>query len=235
VTGAHQESVLVSWPSPDIGVVTLNRPERLNALTHDVVDALVARLTEAGAAPECRVLVLTGAGRGFCAGLDIAANIDADADVKRSLPVRMAGQEKFASMIRTIRTLRQPVVAAVWQTTGTGAGDDFAWIPAAPQLAPAVDGSLFAVPAGPSPALVVTPAGKDAVAVSVAPADGGTATTVSAAAGRATVVPLAAGRAYRIALDGAAYAAVAFAGDGALASYPVWPQDAASAPVVVYP
>jgi enoyl-CoA hydratase len=119
VTGAHQESVLVSWPSPDIGVVTLNRPERLNALTHDVVDALVARLTEAGGAPKCRVLVLTGAGRGFCAGLDIAANIDADADVKRSLPVRMAGQEKFASMIRTIRTLRQPVIAAV---NGAAAG-----------------------------------------------------------------------------------------------------------------
>ena len=78
---------------PTIGVITLNRPERLNALTHDVVDALVARLTEAGAQPDCRVLVLTGAGRGFCAGLDITANVNADGDAMRSLPVRMAGQE----------------------------------------------------------------------------------------------------------------------------------------------
>jgi enoyl-CoA hydratase len=119
MTGSHQESVLVSWPSPDIGVVTLNRPERLNALTHDVVDALVARLTEAGGQPDCRVLVLTGAGRGFCAGLDIAANVDADAGKQRSLPVRMAGQERFASMVRSLRSLRQPVVAAV---NGAAAG-----------------------------------------------------------------------------------------------------------------
>jgi enoyl-CoA hydratase len=119
VADVPEESVLVTWPSPDIGVVTLNRPQRLNALTHDVVDALVARLSEAGARPECRALVLTGAGRGFCAGLDIAANVNADADSKRSLPVRMAGQERFASMIRTVRSLRQPVVAAV---NGAAAG-----------------------------------------------------------------------------------------------------------------
>lgn len=113
------ETVLISWPSADIGVITLNRPERLNALTHEVVDALVARLTEAGAQPDCRVLVLTGAGRGFCAGLDITANVDADSEAMRSLPQRMAGQEKFASMVRTIRSLRQPVVAAV---NGAAAG-----------------------------------------------------------------------------------------------------------------
>lgn len=119
MTDVPAEAVLVSWPSPDIGVITLNRPERLNALTHDVVDALVARLKEATAQERCRALVLTGAGRGFCAGLDIAANINADADTVRSLPVRMAGQEKFASMIRTIRSVRQPVVAAV---NGAAAG-----------------------------------------------------------------------------------------------------------------
>ena len=119
MSDAQPETVLVSWPSPAIGVITLNRPERLNALTHDVVDALVARLQEAGAQPDCRVLVLTGAGRGFCAGLDITANVNADSDEMRSLPLRMAGQEKFASMVRTIRTLRQPVIAAV---NGAAAG-----------------------------------------------------------------------------------------------------------------
>jgi enoyl-CoA hydratase len=119
VTSPAAETVLLTWPSPEIGVITLNRPERLNALTHDVVDALGSCLTEAGARPGCRVLVLTGAGRGFCAGLDITANVDADSEAMRSLPQRMGGQEKFASMVRTIRTLRQPVVAAV---NGAAAG-----------------------------------------------------------------------------------------------------------------
>ena len=197
---------------------------RVTAPTPDA--PAVVRLLAPTGATTATVTVLGARG---AVGSAMTVPLKAGAPVEASLPALAPGS------YTVVVTADQPVVAAVWQTTGTGAGDDFAWIPAAPQLAPAVDGSLFAVPAGPSPALVVTPAGKDAVAVSIAPADGGTATTVSAAAGRATVVPLAAGRAYRIALDGAAYAAVTFAGDGALASYPVWPQDAASASVVVYP
>ncbi len=54
-----------------IGVVTLDRPERLNAITFDMLDALARTLAEADRDPEVRCLVLTGAGKGFCSGLDL--------------------------------------------------------------------------------------------------------------------------------------------------------------------
>jgi enoyl-CoA hydratase/carnithine racemase len=54
-----------------IGVVTLNRPERLNAISFEMLDALGRTLAEADRDPEVRCLVLTGAGKGFCSGLDL--------------------------------------------------------------------------------------------------------------------------------------------------------------------
>lgn len=52
-------------------VITLNRPERMNAISRDMLDELSAKMTEANKDPEVRCIVLTGAGRGFCAGLDL--------------------------------------------------------------------------------------------------------------------------------------------------------------------
>lgn len=52
-------------------VITLNRPERMNAISRDMLDELSAKMTEANKDPEIRCIVLTGAGRGFCAGLDL--------------------------------------------------------------------------------------------------------------------------------------------------------------------
>jgi enoyl-CoA hydratase/carnithine racemase len=54
-----------------IATITLNRPDRLNAITPTMLDALSAALVEADGDREVRVIVLTGAGRGFCAGLDL--------------------------------------------------------------------------------------------------------------------------------------------------------------------
>lgn len=51
--------------------ITLNRPDRLNALTAAMGGALLGALNEAEADPECRAILLTGAGRGFCAGQDL--------------------------------------------------------------------------------------------------------------------------------------------------------------------
>ncbi len=55
-----------------IAIITLNRPERLNTISGPMLDALSARLIEADNDQSVRVVVLTGAGRGFCAGLDLA-------------------------------------------------------------------------------------------------------------------------------------------------------------------
>jgi len=54
-----------------IGVITLNRPERLNAISFEMLEALTRTLADADADADVRVLILTGAGRGFCSGLDL--------------------------------------------------------------------------------------------------------------------------------------------------------------------
>ncbi|MCZ6502190.1 MAG: enoyl-CoA hydratase-related protein [Gammaproteobacteria bacterium] len=54
-----------------IAVFTLNRPDRLNAISRDMLSELSAKMVEANRDPEIRCIVLTGAGRGFCSGLDL--------------------------------------------------------------------------------------------------------------------------------------------------------------------
>src|SRR5580658_559545 len=60
-------------PSPDVALLTLNRPEKLNALSFDLVEDLHGALDDVGSDNSVRVLILTGAGRGFCSGLDLTA------------------------------------------------------------------------------------------------------------------------------------------------------------------
>ena len=69
---ATYETLLVDRPRAGIVVATLNRPDRLNALTFGMFDELARLAADTGADDRVRVLVLTGAGRGFCAGLDLA-------------------------------------------------------------------------------------------------------------------------------------------------------------------
>ena len=63
--------VEVSRPVAGVVQLTLNRPGRLNAMTSQLVADLHASLDDVAADPEARVVILTGAGRGFCAGLDL--------------------------------------------------------------------------------------------------------------------------------------------------------------------
>jgi len=64
-------SELLVEKSGAIGTLTLNRPERLNAISVPMLELLSEKLLELDADPEVRVIVLTGAGRGFCSGLDL--------------------------------------------------------------------------------------------------------------------------------------------------------------------
>jgi enoyl-CoA hydratase len=109
----------LEWPRAGVALITLDRPDKLNALTHPTVQVLLDTLREASNHPACRVIVITGAGRAFCAGLDIGASVARQSDGPAPLPERFVGQELFASLPRTIRTVQQPVIAAV---NGAAAG-----------------------------------------------------------------------------------------------------------------
>jgi enoyl-CoA hydratase/carnithine racemase len=104
----------LTYPRPDIAVLTLNRPEKLNALNYELVEELHAALDAIGASNECRVVVLTGAGRGFCSGLDLTDPSPAEAGGGTEFPRSgMRWQERIANLTAKIHRLRQPVIAAV--------------------------------------------------------------------------------------------------------------------------
>jgi enoyl-CoA hydratase len=120
-----ESPVLVDWLQPEIAVVRLNRPHRLNALTPDMVDLFDATLRDLSANVDCRVVVVvTGTGRGFCAGLDLGDMVEQDR-IDESIGHVLRTQERFAAIVRATRGLRQPVIAAV---NGAAAGAGLALV-----------------------------------------------------------------------------------------------------------
>jgi enoyl-CoA hydratase/carnithine racemase len=104
----------LTYPRPDIAVLTLNRPEKLNALSYDLVQDLHATLDAIRDNNECRVVMLTGAGRGFCSGLDLTDPNPNKAGGGTEFPrAGMRWQERIADLTTKIHRLRQPVIAAV--------------------------------------------------------------------------------------------------------------------------
>jgi enoyl-CoA hydratase len=106
--------VLVDHPRSEVAVLTMNRPERLNAMSIELVNELYEALSAAGDDNMCRVVVLTGAGRAFSSGLDlkdygVVPNID-------GLQVGQIAQRSmraYSRLVPLIRHLPQPVIAAV--------------------------------------------------------------------------------------------------------------------------
>ncbi|MGW0423163.1 enoyl-CoA hydratase/isomerase family protein [Streptomyces sp. NPDC003015] len=98
-----------------VSYLTLNRPEVLNALTPGQRDRLIELFTSASADPDVRAVVLTGTGRGFCAGADLrgAPAAAAPGDVART--IRLGAQRLIAAVL----DCEKPVIAAV---NGTAAG-----------------------------------------------------------------------------------------------------------------
>ena len=68
---ARPDIVVTDSPTPGVRRITLNRPEKLNTMNLALIVGLEAALESAAADHGCRVVILTGAGRGFCAGLDL--------------------------------------------------------------------------------------------------------------------------------------------------------------------
>jgi len=118
--------VELDTPHPGITRITLNRPARLNAMTVDLIEGLHHALDAVAIDPECRVVVLTGAGRGFCAGLDLTGyGTPPHADHLGPTQLGFATQRHIARLIPHLRSLPQPVIAAV---NGPASGGGFALV-----------------------------------------------------------------------------------------------------------
>ncbi len=116
--------VEISEPKPGITQITLNRPERLNALTYELVDELHDALDTVHANHDCRAVVLTGAGRGFCAGLDLTGFGTVPGTEDQGRPQQgMAVQQFIAKLVPHMRSVRQPIISAI---NGASAGGGFA-------------------------------------------------------------------------------------------------------------
>ncbi len=117
--------VLVDWPRPGVALVTLNRPARLNALTSEMLAEIYETLERLGRDATCRVIIVTGAGRGFCAGDDLRdyhppSWVPSDVGPTHS---NMYQQKYVAELVPRLRALPQPVIAAV---NGPAAGAGYA-------------------------------------------------------------------------------------------------------------
>jgi 2-(1,2-epoxy-1,2-dihydrophenyl)acetyl-CoA isomerase len=105
----------------EAGVLTLilNRPQRLNAMSPGLIDAIVHELESARTDGDVRAVLLSGVGRGFCAGADLADGGPGAPGSDGKPDLGLAMEQRFNPLIRALRTLPKPVVAAV---NGVAAG-----------------------------------------------------------------------------------------------------------------
>lgn len=106
------ENHFVTTSDPELGIrlVTLNRPEKLNAMNVSAYEHLIAALKQADNDPVIRVIILTGSGRAFCAGADVGEFAELTPDREELVSYRA---QLTHDLHRTIPSLNKPVVAAV--------------------------------------------------------------------------------------------------------------------------
>ncbi len=110
------ETIKFKEPETGIGLVTLSRPDRLNALSLDMVGELHVLFLALMERKDLRILILTGEGRGFCSGADLK-----DARLRQEFPTAypdptvhlIAIQKRYADLVLEMRHLPQPIIAAV--------------------------------------------------------------------------------------------------------------------------
>ncbi|WP_235739084.1 enoyl-CoA hydratase/isomerase family protein [Nocardioides alcanivorans] len=134
--------VVVTDPAPGVRMITLSRPDQLNTLEVELVSALHAELDRVARARDVRVVVLTGAGRAFCAGLDLNGYGDPERIDEQGFTLgTLDRQREIARLVEKINALPQPVIAAV---NGAAAGGGLALV-CASDIRIAAEPAVFAV------------------------------------------------------------------------------------------
>jgi 2-(1,2-epoxy-1,2-dihydrophenyl)acetyl-CoA isomerase len=105
------EQQLLESISDGIATLTLNRPERLNALSTPIMEGLLAALPRLAQDPAVGVVVLTGAGRAFCSGGDVKSM--AESSVERSLPEAVKHLRGRMEVSRLLHEMPKPTIAMV--------------------------------------------------------------------------------------------------------------------------
>lgn len=104
-----------------VGKITLNRPDKLNSFNMDMATEFLKAMDNCRTDEEIRAILITGEGRGFCAGQDLAAAIADDAPELRDIV-----DKQYNPIIKIIREIEKPVVCAV-NGVAAGAGANIAF------------------------------------------------------------------------------------------------------------
>lgn len=112
-------SALVIEHQGAVDHVTLNRPDRLNALNGELVDALVSYFEGLYRTPETRIVVLKSNGRAFCAGLDMSP--DSGLSTERGVHAALQVQQRISDIYRAMRKCPQPILSLI-QGAACGGG-----------------------------------------------------------------------------------------------------------------
>jgi len=136
--GVPVDDVILAVEGP-VATITLNRPSALNALTIPMKERLVEVLGRVSVDRAVRVVVLTGAGRAFCAGQDLKERLEPGAP-----PLGEELTRRYNPIVRALRTIPQPVIAAI-NGVAAGAGASLAF---ASDLRIAAEGASFVLAFG---------------------------------------------------------------------------------------
>src|SRR5271154_2144221 len=110
---AVTDTLSVQRPHTGVAVLQLNRPARLNAINDVMVGELTQTLAALGSDSSVNAVVLTGAGRGFCSGIDMRDFGPRIPEATAPAIERLRFQETMAALPQTVRDIPQPVIAAV--------------------------------------------------------------------------------------------------------------------------
>lgn len=113
----------LEYPLEHVALMTFNRPDRLNAISREMIEEFHDLLTRMEGEKSTRVLIITGAGRGFCSGTDLKAGKDAWTN-EYNVSLQMRNQRRLADLPLHMRKIPQPIIGAI---NGVAAGGGFSF------------------------------------------------------------------------------------------------------------